>query len=112
MEIAHFGGFLAVDAMSMRPHVFVTKNGFVQGLVEGEFVGDTDVAQMKTKYEEYERYVASLKNKTITDSFIYQFLWLEQRLAVPSGHRLTSTEVKVTKGSQIKGRLIDQNVVS
>ena len=100
VEIAQFGGFLAVDAMSMRPHVFVTKNGFVQGLVEEEFVGDTEVAQMKRKYEEYERYVASLKNKTITDSFIYQYQPLSASARCFTVFIEPSTQGKAT-GSQI-----------
>ena len=28
-KVATFGGFLAVDAISMRPHVFVRKDGVV-----------------------------------------------------------------------------------
>lgn len=99
-EISQFGGFLAVDAMSLRPHVFVTKNGLVQGLLENEFLDDAEVTQMKTNYEEYERYVASLRNKTITDSFIYQYQPLSASARCFTVFIEPSTQGKAT-GSQI-----------
>lgn len=52
-----------------------------------------------------------LRNETF-ETFRGHVLWLFQRCGVSNEHRLTSTEVKVTKGNQIKGRLIDQKVVS
>ena len=71
-EMRQYGGILAVDAMSLRPHVFVTKDGLVQGVLENTLINNTEMMRMKERYEAYERYVTSLKNKTITDSFVYQ----------------------------------------
>ena len=71
--IAESGGFLAVDAMSLRPHVYVTKDGFVEGVLDHETVSDEILAPIKERWEAYERYLASIKNKTITDSFVYQY---------------------------------------
>ena len=72
-KMRQYGGILAVDAMSLRPHVFVTKDGLVQGVLENTLINNTEMMKMKERYEAYERYVASLKNKTITDSFVYQY---------------------------------------
>ena len=72
-KVATFGGFLAVDAISMRPHVFVRKDGVVEGLLEEQKLNESEVEQLHQSFYAYEQYVKSLKTKTITDSFIYQF---------------------------------------
>ena len=78
----------------------MTKSGLVQGLLENEFLDDAEVTQMKTNYEEYERYVASLRNKTITDSFIYQYQPLSASARCFTVFIEPSTQGKAT-GSQI-----------
>lgn len=72
-EIQKYGGFLAVDAISMRPHVFVRKDGIVEGLIEDQKLNDTELGQLTRSFSEYEKFVKSLRNKTITDSFVYQY---------------------------------------
>ena len=94
--ITKYGGVLAVDAMSLRPHVFVTKAGLVHGLVEQEIASDELVASMKQRYEEYEQYVASIRNKTITDSFIYQYQPLSARARCFTVFIEASTQGKAT----------------
>ena len=71
--VVKYGGILAVDAMSLRPHIFVTKDGFVQGVLEEPRLSDTAFMAVKRTYEAYEKYVSSLGNKTITDSFVYMY---------------------------------------
>ena len=72
-KVAQVGGFLAVDAISMRPHVFVKKDGIVEGLVEEQKLNESEVVQLQQSFYAYEQFVKSLKNKTITDSFVYQY---------------------------------------
>lgn len=72
-RITKHGGIIAVDAISLRPHVFVTENGLVQGVLEHPALNTSEMRAMRESYEAYERYVASMKNKTITDSFVYQY---------------------------------------
>ena len=71
--VEDYGGVLAVDAMSLRPHIFVTKDGFVQGVLGELSLNDTELMSVRQSYEAYEKYVASLGNKTITDSFVYMY---------------------------------------
>lgn len=72
-NITKYGGVLAVDAMSLRPHVVVTKDGFVDGVIGEEFVTDTEFQEFKAALHKYENYIKTIKNKTITDTFVYYY---------------------------------------
>lgn len=72
-EIEKYGGFIAVDAISMRPHIFVRKDGIVEGLIEEQTLNDTQLDKITRSFNEYEKFVKTLRNKTITDSFVYQY---------------------------------------
>lgn len=71
--VSELGGILAVDAISLRPHVVVTEDGIVEGLTELEEVGTPEIAEFRQSYARYEEFVKNLKNKTITDSFVYYY---------------------------------------
>ena len=54
-EIEKYGGFLAVDAISMRPHIFVRKDGIVEGLIEEQTLNDTQLDKITRSFNEYEK---------------------------------------------------------
>ena len=72
-NVTEYGGFLAVDAISVRPHVIVTKDGFVEGVVNQTTVNESLFLQFQESLSQYESYLKTLRNKTITDSFVYQY---------------------------------------
>ena len=69
--IEDLGGILAIDAVSLRPHVVVTEQGLVEGLLDQEVISNSQLAEFHQSYAKYEQFVKSIKNKTITDSFVY-----------------------------------------
>ena len=73
-ECKIYGGFIAVDAISLRPHIYVTREGFVEGLTTDEVELTSDeLRELRSSYVKYEDFVRSLENKTITDSFVYVY---------------------------------------
>ena len=72
-DLRRYGGFLAVDAISMKPHVFVRRDGIVEGLVQEEKLNSSEFSDLQASYQRYENYVKSLRNKTISDTFVYQY---------------------------------------
>ena len=71
--IEDLGGILAIDAVSLRPHVVVTEQGLVEGLLDQEVISNSQLAEFHQSYAKYEQFVKSIKNKTITDSFVYYY---------------------------------------
>lgn len=71
--LMRYGGFLAVDAISVKPHIFVRRDGIVEGLVKEEKLNNSEFGDLQTLYQRYEDYVKSLRNKTISDTFVYQY---------------------------------------
>ena len=67
------GGFLAVDAISVRPHITVTRDGFVEGVLGNTSVNSTVFQELQCSVTQYEAYLKTLANKTITDSFVYHY---------------------------------------
>ena len=50
-RITKHGGIIAVDAISLRPHVFVTENGLVQGVLEHPALNTSEMRAMRESYE-------------------------------------------------------------
>ena len=95
--VEKMGGILAVDAISLRPHVVVTEDGLVEGLVEGtEQVNASEIAEFRKSYARYEAFVKSLKNKTITDSFVYYYQPLASEVPCQTVLLDPSTQGKAT----------------
>lgn len=72
-SVENDGGFLAVDAISVRPHVIVTKDGFVEGVINHTQVDEPLFAELQDSITKYGAYLKTLTNKTITDSFVYHY---------------------------------------
>ena len=71
--MGELGGILAVDAVSLRPHVVVTRHGLIEGITENDHVNAPDFVEFQRSYAKYEEFVKSIQNKTITDSFVYYY---------------------------------------
>ena len=67
------GGILAIDAISLRPHIVVKEDGVVEGILEPEVINESEIAEFRRSYSKYEEFVKRMKNKTITDSFVYYY---------------------------------------
>ena len=66
-------GILAVDAISLKPHLRIDRNGFVEGTTTGEKISSEMLGEITSNFRTYEEFVKNRTNVTITDSFIYQF---------------------------------------
>ena len=66
-------GILAVDAISLTPHMRIDRDGFVRGTVTHEHVPRDLFQNLTSSYQKFEEFVRNRTNVTITDSFIYQF---------------------------------------
>ena len=62
---------LAVDAISLTPEIYVTKNKLVKGLLQDEILRDKDMKALEVKFKEFEKFCRSKKDVTITDAFLY-----------------------------------------
>ena len=99
-NITKYGGVLAVDAISLRPHVFVTKDGFVNGVINTDSVDKEKFQELQQSILEYEKFVKKIRNKTITDSFVYYFQPLDSESRCFTVFVEPSTQGKAT-GNQI-----------
>lgn len=99
-NITKYGGILAVDAVSLRPHVVVTKDGFVNGVINSEHVDKEMFEELEKSFLEYERFIKKIRNKTITDSFVYYFQPLDSGSRCFTVFLEPSTQGKAT-GTQI-----------
>ena len=73
-DCVRYGGFLAVDAISLQPHIYVTKEGFIEGVLDNDAnLSSDELSVLKASYIKYEEFVKTLENKTITDSFVYVY---------------------------------------
>ena len=99
-NVTKWGGVLAVDAMSLRPHVIITKNGFVDGIIGEEFIADNEFQEFKMAFQKYENYIRTIKNKTITDTFVYYYQPLNVHSRPFTVYAEPSTQGKAT-GVQI-----------
>ena len=72
-QITKLGGFLAVDAISLHPHVIVTRDGLIEGVISDGSNISRDVADFQLSYAKYEAFVKTIENKTVTDSFVYYY---------------------------------------
>ena len=70
-RIEELGGFLAIDAISLRPHIMITRDGLIEGLVDDSSCNLSDAAEFRSSYARYEQFARSIQNKTVTDSFVY-----------------------------------------
>ena len=66
-------GILAVDAISLTPHMRIDKDGFVHGTVVQEVVSEEVLRNISNTFKGYEKFVRERANVTITDCFVYQF---------------------------------------
>ena len=73
-DCVRYGGFLAVDAISLQPHIDVTKDGFIEGVLDNDHnLSSDELSEIRSSYLKYEQFVKQLENKTITDSFVYNY---------------------------------------
>lgn len=73
-DCTKFGGYLAVDAISLTPHIYVTKDGMVEGVLDNvSSLSSDEMQDLRHSYIKYEEFVKGLENKTITDSFVYMY---------------------------------------
>ena len=66
-------GVLAVDAVSLTPHMRIDKKGFVRGTITSEYVPRDLLHNLTLSYDKFEEFVKNRSNVTITDTFVYQF---------------------------------------
>lgn len=99
-NITKLGGVLAIDAMSMRPHVVITKDGLVEGVTENELVTNSQFQEFQTALNAYENYIKTIRNKTITDTFVYYYQPLDTDSRPFVVYVEASTQGKAT-GTQI-----------
>ena len=66
-------GILAVDAISLKPHLRIDRHGFVEGTTTNEQIPRDLLENITASYRSYEQFVKNRTNVTITDSFVYQF---------------------------------------
>ena len=66
-------GILAVDAISLTPHMRIDKDGFVHGTIVSEVVSEDVLANLSSSFKKYEIFIKDRVNVTITDCFVYQF---------------------------------------
>ena len=72
-RISELGGFLAVDAISLHPHVVITRDGLIEGVITDRHNISSDIGEFQLSYARYEEFVKSIENKTVTDSFVYHY---------------------------------------
>lgn len=101
-NITKYGGLLSVDAISLRPHVVVTKDGFVNGVIDNEPVDKERFEELQKSILEYENFIKQIRNKTITDSFVYYFQ------PVNSGSRCFTVFVEPSTQGKATGNQIDR----
>ena len=66
-------GIIAVDAISVDPNVKVFENGTVKGLINATCLSKEEIEELRYEVYRQERYLAQIKNQTISAAFIYQF---------------------------------------
>ena len=67
-----YGGFIAVDVIILRPHIYFTREGFIEGLMTDSVeLTPEDVRELKSSYIKYDDFVRSFENKPIGNSFVY-----------------------------------------
>ena len=99
-NITKLGGVLAIDAMSMRPHVVITKEGLVEGVTEAETVTNLQFQEFQAALNAYENYIKTIRNKTITDTFVYYYQPFDTESRPFTVYVEASTQGKAT-GTQI-----------
>ena len=108
-------GILAVDAISLTPHMRIERCGFVTGLVSNETLTSALFRNLSRSYKEYEKCVVERANVTITDSFVYQFQPLNASMRCITVFVEPSTTGKassreVSRLYDLKKRLADFNL--
>ena len=62
-DCVRYGGFLAVDAISLQPHIYVTKEGFIEGVLDNDAnLSSDELSVLKASYIKYEEFVKTIKN--------------------------------------------------
>lgn len=78
-EAKQLGGFIAVDALSLKPRISITKDGIVQGLTENITVNSTYANLLRNSYKLFEKFVLENQKYTITDAFVYLYVPLQSK---------------------------------
>ena len=66
-------GTLAVDAISLTPHVMVKQNGSVYGLTKNVLLQSDELERLKVLINEQEKLISRLQSDVITSAFVYYF---------------------------------------
>ena len=106
---------IAVDAISFHPRIKINKNGLVIGVKDKKIVEDLNIQQMERSFKEFEDYINSIKNPTITDAFIYQINPIKREFPCHVVHIELSTQGKATNNEievlfKIRKILQDENI--
>ena len=72
-ESVEIFGVLAVDAISLTPHIKVGEDGAIYGLIHSINISKEKIDIVKFEIEKQEKLIAFLKNETINNAFVFQF---------------------------------------
>lgn len=87
---------LATDAVSLTPEICVTKDGFVEGLLQKEQLKSVEMKVLEHKFKNFENFCKMKKDVTITDAFLYHVQPINASLRSFVCHISPSTQGKAT----------------
>lgn len=99
---------LATDAVSLTPEIYVTKDGFVEGLLQKEQLKSVEMKILEHKFKNFEELCKKRKDVTITDAFLFHVQPINALLRSFVCHISPSTQGKATN-SEIDLLMIFQN---
>ena len=87
---------LATDAVSLTPEICVTKDGFVEGLLQKEQLKSVEMKVLEHKFKNFEEFCKKKKDVTITDAFLFHVQPINASLRSFVCHISPSTQGKAT----------------
>lgn len=66
-------GILAIDAVSLKPHIKITDDGEILGLTQKVVLNKSEIKKLNSIVKDEENLIKELKSLTVTDAFVYYF---------------------------------------
>ena len=97
LENDSFSVILAVDAISFHPKIRIEKDGTINGALGNYKISKEKMNKLEKSFHDFEIYINSIKNVTITDAFVYQIQPIQKQYPCFVVHIEPSTQGKATE---------------